>query len=216
VATTRFALDQEMNGTAFKTQDDLFEWMVMPFGLSNAPSTFIRLMTHVLQPFMGKFLIVYFDDILVYNKSRIDHVDHLRQLFHTLREPKLFANLKKCIFIQPQVLFLGFIVSAQGISTDPDKVRAIREWSEPKTITEARSFHDLASFYRRFIRHFGSIIAPITDCLKKEPFQWTPKKHPLLLRRLKRECHLLLSLDIQILARYSKLHLMHLGLALEG
>jgi len=87
----------------------------------------MRLMTHVLQPFMGKFLVVYFNDILVYNKSRTDHVDHLKQFLCALREAKLFANLKKCNFLQTQVLFLGFIVSAQGISADPDKVRAIRD-----------------------------------------------------------------------------------------
>ena len=147
----------------------------MPFGLSNAPSTFMRLMTHVLQPFMGKFLVVYFDNILVYSKSRTNHVDLLKQLLCALREAKLFANLKKCIFLQTQVLFLGFIVSAQGISTAPNKVRAIREWPEPKTLTEARSFHGLASFYRRFIRHFSSIISPTIDCLKKGPFHWTSK-----------------------------------------
>jgi len=149
--------------------------MVIPFGLSNAPSTLTRLVTHVLQSFMGKFLVVYFDDILVYSKSRTNHVDHLRQLFFTLREVKLFANLRKCAFLQPQVLFLEFIVSAQGISADPDKVKAIKEWPEPKTIIEARSFHGLASFYRRFIRQFSSIMASITDCLKKGLRQWTPK-----------------------------------------
>ena len=104
----------------------------------------MRLITHVLQPFMGKFLVVYFDDILVYRKSRADHVYHLKQLFYTLREAMLFASLKKCIFLQSQALFLEFIVSAQGISTDPDQFRAIREWLKPKTLMEARNFHGLA------------------------------------------------------------------------
>ena len=134
-----------------------------------------------------KFLVVYFDDILVYSKSGIDHVDHLRQLFHTLREAKLFANLKKCIFLQPRILFLQFIVSAQCISADTGKVRTITEWPEPKTITKARSFHGHASFYRRFIRHFNSIMAPITDCLKKWPSQRNPKASSTF-RNIK-ECH---------------------------
>jgi len=149
--------------------------MVIAFGLSKAPSTFIGLITHVLQPFMGKFLVVYFDDILVYSKSRTDHVDHLKQLLCAFREAKLFANRNKCIFLQTQVLFLGFIVFAQGISVEPDKVRAVGEWPEPNTFTEARSFHGLVSFYRRFIKHFSSMMTPITSCLKKGPFQWTHK-----------------------------------------
>ena len=144
----------------------------MPFGLSNAPNTFMRLITHVLQPFMRKFSVIYFNDILVY--SKFVHVDHLRQLFHTLREAKLFANLKKCLS-STSGLFLGFIVSAQGNFADRDKVRAIREWHEPKTITEAQSFHGLASLFRRFIRHFSSTMAPSTNCLKKKPSQWTPQ-----------------------------------------
>ena len=115
-------------------------------------------------------MVVYFDDIVVYSKNREQQLEHLRQLFCLFREATLFANLKKCVFLQPQVLFLGFIVSAQGISINSDKVKAIREWSEPKTITDARSFHGLASFYRRFIRHFSSIMEPITGRLKKGSF----------------------------------------------
>ena len=159
--------------TAFKTQDGLFEWLVMPFGLSNAPSTFMRVMTHVLQPFIGKFLVVYFDDILIYNKSKEEHLEHDRHAFLTLREAKLYINLKKCSFMRPHVLFLGFIVSEHGILADPEKVRVVREWPEPKSIIETRSFHGLDSFYRRFIRGFSIIIAPIIECLKKKKFQWS-------------------------------------------
>ena len=136
---------------AFKTKDGLYEWMVMPFGLSNAPSTFMRVMTQVLKPFMGKFLVVYFDDILIYSKSREQHFDHLTQVCTTLRKENLYGNLKKCSFFIDRVIFLGFIVSTEGVSADPQKVQAIVEWPEPKNIHEIRSFHGLASFYCQFI-----------------------------------------------------------------
>ncbi|XP_020701222.1 uncharacterized protein LOC110113127 [Dendrobium catenatum] len=159
--------------TAFKTKDWLYEWMVMPFGLSNAPSTFMRIMTQVLRPFLGKFVVVYFDDILIYSKSVDKHLEHLKQVCEILRKEQLYANPQKCVFLTDSVTFLGFIISSRGISAVAEKVRAINEWPEPRNIRDVRSFHGLATFYRRFIRNFSTIVAPITDCLKKGEFNWT-------------------------------------------
>jgi len=159
--------------TTFKTKDGLYEWIVMPFGLSNAPSTFMRVMTQVLRTFIGKFVVVYFDDILIYSKSTEQHLNHLTQVCVVLRKKSLYANPKKCTFLTDQVIFLGVVVSSQGVSADPDKIKAIVESPEPCSIQKVRSFHGLAIFYRSFIQNFSTIMAPITDCLKREDFEWT-------------------------------------------
>ena len=146
--------------------------MVMPFGLSNAPSTFMRLMNQVLKPFIGKFVVVYFDDILIYSKTEAAHYNHVREVLVVLQANELYINLKKCSFLTDKLLFLGYVVSADGIHVDEDKVRAVREWPTPKTVSDVRSFHGLATFYRRFVRDFSSIVAPITECLKKRRLSW--------------------------------------------
>ena len=158
--------------TAFKTKHGLYEWTVMPFGLTNAPSTFMRLMNEVLKSFLGRFVVVYLDDILVYSRNEEEHLIHLRDVFETLRAQRLYGKLEKCSFLVDNVVFLGYVVSKDGVSVDQSKIEAIKSWPNPKTISEVRSFHGLASFYRRFIRDFSTITSPITSCLKKGAFVW--------------------------------------------
>jgi len=145
----------------------------MPFGLSNAPSTFMRLMNTILRPYIGKFVVVYSDYILVFSNNKEEHLQHLRIIFGVLRKEKLYANLKKCRFMQDILVFLGFVISKDGVRMDPEKVRAILEWPSPSSITEVKSFHGLATFYRKFIQNFSSIVAPIIDCTKGREFVWT-------------------------------------------
>ncbi|XP_074288806.1 uncharacterized protein LOC141613962 [Silene latifolia] len=135
--------------------------------------SFMRLMNEVLRPFLNKFVVVYLDDILIYSKDEESHKRHLRAVFEVLRDQKLYGKLEKCTFMVSSVVFLGYIVGKDGVSMDPSKVDAIQAWPVPKSTTEVRSFHGLASFYRRFIQGFSSIVAPITELTKKGEFVWT-------------------------------------------
>ena len=158
--------------TAFKTGEGLYEWLVMPFGLSNATSSFMRLMNEVMRPFSGKFLVVYFDDILIYSRSVAEHERHLQAVCAKLQEEKLFANVTKCSFLRTSVAFLGFVIFAAGIAVDLGKTAAIRDWPTPKSQFEVWSFHGLAQFYRRFVKNFSSLATPLTDLLKLTQFEW--------------------------------------------
>lgn len=146
----------------------------MPFGLSNAPSTFMRVMNQSLRPFIGKFVVVYFDDILIFSMSPTEHLAHLHEVLLVLRRDQLFATLKMCEFGSSSVHFLGYIVSAEGLAVDPGKVEAIKSWPTPSTLSATRSFHGLASFYQRFVPQFTSLMAPLTDCICRDGvFTWT-------------------------------------------
>jgi len=117
-----------------------------------------RLMNHVLGAFIGKFVVVCFDDILIYSKNLNKHLDHLCNVRSVLRSEQLYANFKKCTFCMEKIVFLGYVVTTQGIEMDEEKVKVIRDWPTPKVVREVRSFHGLASFYRRFVKDFSTEI----------------------------------------------------------
>ena len=159
--------------TAFKTKLGLYEWLVMPFDLTNAPSTFMPLINHILRSFIDHFVVVYFDDILIYNKNFNDHKLHLKSVLEVIRRERLFANLGKCSFGTNHVVFLGFVVGADGLKVDEDKIKAIRDWPSPSTVGDVRKFHGLSGFYRRFVQNFSTIAAPLTEVIKKNVgFTW--------------------------------------------
>jgi len=148
---------EDIPKTAFWTRYGHYEFTVMPFGLTNAPTAFIDLMNRVFRPFLDKFIVVFIDDILIYSRNNEEHAQHLRLVLKTLREHKLYAKLKKCEFWLEQVVFLGHVVSKEGIKVDPQKIKAIVDWPRPTNVTEIRSFLGLAGYYRRFIKDFSKI-----------------------------------------------------------
>ena len=141
--------------TAFSTPEGLYQFRVMPFGLCNAPATFQRLMDRVLGTLKWSSCLVYFDDIIVVGSSFGDHLRHIASVLMKLREAGLKLKPTKCKFFQKQVAFLGHIVSACGIATDPAKTEVIAKWPTPQSRKEVQQFLGLANYYRRFIKNFG-------------------------------------------------------------
>ncbi|XP_073030711.1 uncharacterized protein [Primulina eburnea] len=159
--------------TAFRTRYGHYEFTVMPFGLTNSPAAFMDLMNWVFKPYIDKFVVVFIDDILVYSPNEEEHKEHLCLTLQTLREKELYAKFKKCEFWLKSVAFLGHIISELGVSVDPKKVEAIKDWPQPKTVTELRSFLGLAGYYRKFVERFSSIAIPLTKLTQKNSkFIW--------------------------------------------
>ena len=146
--------DEDISKTAFKTRYRHFEFLVMPFGLTNAPAAFMDLMNRIFKPYLDQFVIVLIDDILIYSGSGEEHAEHLRIVLQTWQEHRLYAKLNKCQFLLDSVAFLGHLVSAEGVSVDPQKVEAILNWKPPTSVTEIKSFLGLARYYRKSLRDF--------------------------------------------------------------
>jgi hypothetical protein len=159
--------------TAFQTHFGQFEFRVMDFGLTGAPSTFQAAMNTTLAPYLRKFLLVFFDDILIYSKTLEENLLHIKLVFEFLAKDQWKIKLSKCSFAQRQISYLGHTISEQGVGTDPQKIVSITDWLVSTNVKELRSFLGLASYYRKFVRHFGIISKPLTELLKKNTcFIW--------------------------------------------
>jgi len=161
--------------TAFQTHFGQFEFRVMSFGLTRAPGTFQAAMNTTLTPYLRKFVLVFFDDILIYSASLEEHLQHLRMVFELLARDQWTLKLSKCSFAQTKISYLGHVISAAGVGTDQSKIEAISNWPSPSSVKELRSFLGLANYYRRFVGHFGIISKPLKNLLRKNTlFIWTP------------------------------------------
>ncbi|KAI3744724.1 hypothetical protein L1987_57815 [Smallanthus sonchifolius] len=165
--------DEDISKTAFRTRYGHYEFMVMTFGLTNAPAVFMDLMNRVCKPYLDQFVIVFIDDILIYSKNKEEHEEHLRLILELFKREQLYAKFSKCEFWIREVQFLGHVVNEKGIHVDPSKIEAIKNWAAPTTPTEVRQFLGLAGYYRRFIEGFSKIAQPLTALTqKRKAYNW--------------------------------------------
>lgn len=164
---------EDIPKTAFRTHTGHYEYCVMPFGLCNTPTTFQATMNELLKPFLHKFVVVFFDDILVYIATRDTHLRHLEAVFKVLTANSFYLRASKCVFAKTTLQYLSHIISVAGVSPYPSKIYAMLDWPLLATTTDLRGFLGLTSFYRCFIRDYALIAAPLNAMLRKDNFTWT-------------------------------------------
>jgi transposase InsO family protein len=157
--------------TAFRTRFGHYEFTVLPMGLCNAPATFMHLMNSVLRKQLDKFVLAFLDDIFIYSKTRDEHLLHIEEVLKELDAQKLYLKPSKCEWMKPEVEFLGHRIGREGLSVDPQKIDAVRQWPTPTNVSEIRSFLGLAGYYRRFISNYSSTALPLTE-LTKDEVEW--------------------------------------------
>ena len=162
----------DISKTTFRSHHGHYEFKVMPFNLCNAPSSFQATMNMIFWPYLRQFIIVFFDDILIYSGSLEDHLWHLETTFQVLLENQFVPKFSKCFFAKPQVEYLGHLVSHKGVEPLASKVATIHQWLIPRTTKALWSFLGLVGFYRRFIKSYATIAAPLVKATTVEPFQW--------------------------------------------
>ncbi|KAL0195339.1 hypothetical protein M9458_008911, partial [Cirrhinus mrigala] len=162
--------------TAFSTTTGHYEYRVMPFGLANSPSYFQAFVNDVFRDMLNRWVIIYIDDILIYSNSYSEHVQHVRAVLQRLVKHELYAKEEKCEFHQERITFLGYVISPEGVAMDESKVNAVRNWPRPKTLKELQRFLGFSNFYRRFIRNFSTVAAPLSSMIKQGSTRltWTP------------------------------------------
>ena len=158
--------------TAFRTNEGHYEFLVMSFGLCNVPASFQSTMNILFQPYLRKFVIVFFDDILVYSKSLENHISHLDIVIQCLMTNQFFLKRNKCLFAQESVEYLDHIISKDGIDSNLEKICAMIAWSTPTTLKQLREFLGLTGFYWKFVQPYASIVAPLINLLKRDSFTW--------------------------------------------
>ncbi|MFS7888928.1 putative nucleotidyltransferase, Ribonuclease H [Helianthus anomalus] len=158
--------------TAFRTHEGHYEYLVMPFGLMNAPATFQAIMNDIFRPLLRRKVVIFFDDILVYSPSWESHLDDLQLVFKILLQHHFMVNSSKCSIGQTSVDYLGHIIDGKGVSMDPKKIEAVLNWPVPTTLKGLRGFLGLTGYYRKFIKNYGSIARPLTNLTKKDAFGW--------------------------------------------